>query len=272
MSLQGKRVLITGAAGGLGSATMVALARAGCKVVGIDKRPGNGLSLDDIMVADLTNKTQLKDAVTAAVGRLSGLDILINNAGVFDLQDPGIAPDDGSLEHFEVNTFAAWRTTAAALPALLAARGRVINMTSLFAVVNAPFIPAYCASKRALVAYSDILRMQYGDRISVTTVYPGYIATPIHDKSVRQGFSVARLVAFKLGRRTLLNFEVPLETAARGMVRICRGRPGRDRALTFFDSISLFWARHMPSLVDGVMRRRVNQLIRDGMQVHLENA
>jgi NAD(P)-dependent dehydrogenase (short-subunit alcohol dehydrogenase family) len=161
---------------------MAALVRAGCKVVGIDKRPGNGPSVGDIIVADLTDDAQVKDAVAAAISRLGGLDILINNAGVLDLQDPGAAPDDGSLEHFDVNTFAAWRTTAAALPKLLAARGRVINVPSLFAVVNAAFFPAYCASKRALAAYSDVLRMQYGDRIAVTTVYPGYMPTPIHDK------------------------------------------------------------------------------------------
>lgn len=272
MNLQGKRVLITGAAGGLGSATMAALQQEGCKVIGIDKRPGSGDLSGDIIVADLTDGAQVKTAVAAAVDRLGGLDILINNAGILDLQDPGVGPDDASLQHFDVNTFAAWRATAAALPALLAARGRVINVTSLFAVVNAAFIPAYCASKRALVAYSDVLRMQYGDKISVTTVYPGYMATQIHDKAVRQGLSVARLVAFKVGRRTLLNLEEPLDTAARAMVRVCRGRPGGDRALTFFGSMSLFAARHMPGLVDGFIRWRVNQLVRGGMQIHLENA
>jgi CelD/BcsL family acetyltransferase involved in cellulose biosynthesis len=69
----------------------------------------------------------------------------------------------------------------------------------------------------------------------------------------------------------LLNLEERLETAARGMVRICGGRPRRDRALTFFGSISLFAARHTPSLMDAFIRWRINQLIREGMQVQLKS-
>lgn len=269
MASAGKRVLITGAAGGLGSATMAALIDSGCKVVGIDRKAGTAGN-DNIIVADLRDEAQAKAAVAAAVARLGGVDVLINNAGVLDLQDAGAGPDAGTAEHFEVNFTAAWRTTAAALPALLESRGRVINVTSLFAVVNAPFIPAYCASKRALVAYSDVLRMQYGDRIGVTTVYPGYMGTPIHEKVLRQGLSVARIVTFKLGNKTLLNLEEPLPVAARAMVGACHGRVARDRALTFFGTLSLMAARHLPGFVDWFVRWRIGQLVRGGMQIRLE--
>jgi NAD(P)-dependent dehydrogenase (short-subunit alcohol dehydrogenase family) len=269
MSLQGKRVLITGAASGLGAATMEALEKQGCKVVGIDKRAD---AKGEVLVADLRDRTQTKDAVVAAIARLGGLDVLINNAGVLDLQDPGVGPESDVSEHFEVNFFGAWRTTAAALPALLEARGRVINVTSLFAVVNAPFIPAYCSSKRALTAYSDVLRMQYGDRIGVTTVYPGYMGTPIHEKAARQGLSVARVVSFKMGNRTLLTLEEPLDVAARAMVRLCDGRAARDRGLTFFGTLSLISARHLPRLVDWFIRWRIGQLVRSGiLKVTLEH-
>ena len=50
-----------------------------------------------------------------------------------------------------------------------------------------PFAPAYCMSKRGLVAYSDALRLEHGDEIGVTTVYPGYIRTAIHDASQASG-------------------------------------------------------------------------------------
>ncbi|MDB5502872.1 MAG: short-chain dehydrogenase [Tardiphaga sp.] len=272
MGLHGKRVLITGAAGGLGSATMAALTASGCSVIGIDRTPGVGAAADRVIVADLRNPSEVSDAVAEAVGRLGGLDILINNAAVLDLQDPGAAPVNDSIEHFDVNLFGAWRTTAAALPALLEARGRVINVSSLFAVVNAVFIPAYSASKRAMVAYSDVLRMQYGDRIGVTTVYPGYMGTPIHDKIARQGLSVARLVTFKIGGRTLLSLEEPLDAAARTMVRLCRGRVRRDCGLTFFGSLSLLTARHAPRFVDGFIRWRVGRLVRHGiLSISLES-
>jgi NAD(P)-dependent dehydrogenase (short-subunit alcohol dehydrogenase family) len=265
MSAQGKRVLITGAAGGLGSATMAALAAQDCRVIGIDKMPGGGRFKDDMIVADLRDQAQVKEAVAAAIKRLGGLDVLVNNAGVLDLQDPGAAPDDTTPEHIDVNLMAAWRTTAAAMPALLESHGRVVNVSSLFAVVNAAFIPAYCASKRGMVAYSDVLRMQYGDKISVTSVYPGYMGTPIHDKAVRQGLSVGRLVSFKMGNRTLLSLEEPLDVAARGMVRACLGRPIRDRTLTFYGWLSFVSARHMPGFVDWFIRWRVGQLVRAGI-------
>lgn len=273
MTLKDRRILITGAAGGLGAATMAALADSGCKVVGIDKTPV-GDSAGEVIVADLRDEGEVRQAVADAIARLGGLDVLINNAGVLDLQDPGASPDgDAAIrEHFDVNLFAAWRTTAAALPALMQSRGRVINVSSLFAVVNAAFIPAYCASKRAMVAYSDVLRMQYGDRIGVTTVYPGYMATPIHDKVVRQGLSVARLVTFTWGSRTLFSLEEPLALAARGIGRACDGRVARDKALSFYGRLSLFGARHLPGFVDWFIRWRVGQLVRRGMSIRLDHS
>src|SRR5215813_5189733 len=113
MNTHGKRVLITGAAGGLGTATMAALLEKGCKVVGIDKVASGKFGAETI-VADLTDEAQTKDAVAAAIERLGGLDVLINNAGVLDLQDPGSSPTAGTREHIEVNLLAPWRVTAAA--------------------------------------------------------------------------------------------------------------------------------------------------------------
>lgn len=137
--------------------------------------------------------------------------------------------------------------------------------------MNAVFIPAYCASKRAMVAYSDVLRMQYGDRIGVTTVYPGYMGTPIHDKISRQGLSVARLVTFKFAGHPLLSLEEPLPAAARAMLRICGGRLRRDTALSLMGALSLAAARHTPALVDRFISWRVTRLVRAGaLKISLE--
>jgi NAD(P)-dependent dehydrogenase (short-subunit alcohol dehydrogenase family) len=269
MNAQGKRVLITGASGGLGTATMAALIEKGCRVVGID-RVASAQFKDDTIVADLTDEVQTEEAVAAAIEHLGGLDVLINNAGVLDLQDPGSRPTAGAREHFEVNLFAPWRVTAAALPALIVSRGRIVNVSSLVALVGSAFCPAYVASKRALTGYSDVLRMQYGDRITVTCVYPGYMATPIHMKVERQGLSAAKLVSFGMGERTLLSLEEPLAVATQGMVRACFGRAARDRCLTFRGTLSLLAARHAPALIDRLTRWRVGNLFRAGMQVRLD--
>jgi NAD(P)-dependent dehydrogenase (short-subunit alcohol dehydrogenase family) len=269
MNTNGKRVLITGASGGLGTATMTALVAKGCKVIGIDRRLGATEFENDTIVADLTNELQVKEAVAAAIARLGGLDVLVNNAGVLDLQDPGDDPASSAREHMEVNFLAPWRVTAAALPALVESHGRIVNVSSLFAVVSAIFHPAYCSSKRALVAYSDVLRIQYGDRITVTCVYPGYMPTGIHRRVKQQGWSVAAVVTFRKGRWAFLSLEEPLDIAAEGMVRACFGRPVRDRCLTFAGTVSFMAARHLPALADWFIRWRVGYLVRSGMKIRL---
>lgn len=261
MRLHGKRILITGAAGGLGMAAKRALVDEGAKVIGIDRRTGSDSG--DVIVADVREQHEVNQAVAEAVERLGGLDILINNAGVLHLQDAGLPPASDAAEVLAVNLLGPWRVTAAALPSLLASRGRVINVASLFAVVNAPLIPAYCASKRALAAYSDVLRMQFGERLTVTTLYPGYMNTPIHAGAVRQGLSVARIVTFFAGGRPVLSLEEPLARAARGVVRACSGR-ARDRGLTFLGTLTLSAARHVPTLVDAFVTWRINQLLKSG--------
>ena len=76
-------------------------------------------------------------------------------------------------------------------------------------------------SKRGLVAYSDALRLEYGDEISVTTVYPGYIRTPIHDAAALEGISLEGAVPAEA-----------LADAADTLVRATLGPPARDLATT----------------------------------------
>lgn len=270
MSLQGKRILLTGATGGLGTATMELLKKRGAKVIGIDK-VNNDKSNDGIIIADLKDTQAVTIAVQEAISRLGGLDILINNAGVLDLQDAGAPPDEEVRNIMEVNLFSLWKVTAAALPSILESKGRVINIASLFAVVNAPYIPAYSCSKRAVSAFSDILRFQYGNQIKVITLYPGYMDTPIHDTALRQGLSVGRLVTFYIGGAKVFSLEEPLFKAARGVVRACTRSFIRDSGLTFLGSLTLFFARHTPRLVDGFMKWRIGQLVKKaGLKVVLD--
>jgi NAD(P)-dependent dehydrogenase (short-subunit alcohol dehydrogenase family) len=272
MNLSGKRILITGAASGLGRAAATALQKAGALVVGLDKNSvavGEGMRF---IVADVRDARGIAAAVEDAVSRLGGLDILINNAGVLSLQDAGSAPGEDVREAIEVNLLGPWRVTAAALPALQKSSGHVINIASLFAVVNAPLIPAYSASKRALTAYSDVLRSQYGDRIKVSTIYPGYMNTPIHDGAVRQGLSVAKIVRFDIGGRTLVTFEESLDAAARRIVRACAKGQVRDGGMTVRGWLTLMLARHAPRLTDRVAAARLRQLARNGMSIRLDAA
>jgi NAD(P)-dependent dehydrogenase (short-subunit alcohol dehydrogenase family) len=185
----------------------------------------------------------LRDAIERLGG---GLDVLINNAGVGFSQSAGSPPDEKALAVLDVNLIGPWRVTAAALPALRAARGRVVNVSSGLAHLAVPFAPAYCMSKRGLVAYSDALRLEHGDEITVTTVYPGYIRTPIHEAAAAKGLSLEGTVPAE-----------SLEDAVRTLTRAALESPKRDVATTRLGEISYMLLRFTPRrLVDWAITRQ----------------
>jgi NAD(P)-dependent dehydrogenase (short-subunit alcohol dehydrogenase family) len=237
-----KRVLITGAAGGIGSAASAELRAQGASVVGLDLQASG-----DVIACDVRDQASVDAAVAEALERLGGLDVLINNAGIGTPQSAGLAPDDRALAVIDVNLVGPWRVTAAALPALREARGRVVNVASGLAHLALPFGTAYCMSKRGLTAYSDALRLEYGGEITVTTVYPGYIRTPIHAESQQAGVA--------------LEGHVPVEEvsdAARTLARAALGPPARDLATTRNGAVGYALLRHLPRrLLDAVVRRRL---------------
>jgi NAD(P)-dependent dehydrogenase (short-subunit alcohol dehydrogenase family) len=243
------RVLITGASGGIGSAAMAELRSRGATVLGLDLEARDG-----VLACDLRDADAVERAVAAAVERLGGLDVLINNAGVGIPQSAGRAPDEAALAVLDVNLLAPWRVTAAALPHLRASRGRVVNVASGLAHLAVPFATAYCMSKRGLVAYSDALRLEHGDELTVTTVYPGYIRTGIHDAAETSGVGLEGAVPAER-----------VEHAAKALARAAVGRPVRDLATTRAGTIQYFLARRSPRrLLDALTNRAVRRLVRRG--------
>ena len=237
------RVIITGAAGGIGSATVTELRRQGARVVGLD-----------LPECDVRSQSSVDAAVAAAIAELGGLDVLINNAGLGTPQSASLAPDEDALAVLDVNLIGPWRVTSAALPALRASRGRVVNVASGLAHMTLPFATAYTMSKRGVVAYSDVLRLEEGDRITVTTVYPGYIRTKIHEQSVAAGVP--------------LEGSVPVEDvtdAARTLTRAALGEPARDLATTRQGTLSYAVLRVLPrGVLDAITRRQMKRLARKG--------
>jgi NAD(P)-dependent dehydrogenase (short-subunit alcohol dehydrogenase family) len=248
-----KRVLITGAASGIGAAAAEQMRAQGARVVGLD------LEADperDIIACDVTDADAVERAVAEAVERLGGLDVVVNNAGLGIPQSAGVAPDPDALRLIDVNVIAPWRVTAAALPALIESpdRGRVVNVSSGLAFLTVPFATAYTISKRGIVAYSDALRLEYGDQIDVTTVYPGYIKTPIHAASEADGFALDGVVP-----------EERLEDAAATLTRAALGRRAlRDVATTRRGGVEYAFLRRVPrrgveSATLGYLRRIVKR-------------
>ena len=244
-----KRVLITGAASGFGKGVAKELRTRGHRVVGVDLNPA-----DEVLAADIRDQAQVDAAVKAAVEELGDIDVLINNAGVGCPQDAGTPPDDRAIATIETNLLGSWRVTGSAMPSLLRTGGRVVNIASGLAYMNVPFASAYVASKRGLAGYSDVLRLEYGGRITVTTVYPGYVPTPIHDASKAMGISLGDAVPTE-------SFSAVVKT----IVNAALGRPRRDVATSPATAVGLFFARHTPRSTDRVVAWRYKSLARKGV-------
>jgi NAD(P)-dependent dehydrogenase (short-subunit alcohol dehydrogenase family) len=238
-----KRVIITGAASGIGAATAKALRERGAAVVGLDLK-----GEDDVIACNVTDQASVDTAVDAAIQRLGGgLDALINCAGIGLPQSAGERPGPDALRVLDVNLLGTWRTTAAALPSLRASGGRVVNISSGLAHIAVPFATAYGASKRGVVGYSEQLRAEVGDEITVTTVYPGYIRTPIHDASRNAGVGLEGMVPAE-----------PLEAAVATLVRAIYGKPVRDLATTKRGGRAYAALRFIPKgLVEWAIRRQM---------------
>jgi NAD(P)-dependent dehydrogenase (short-subunit alcohol dehydrogenase family) len=245
-----KLVIITGAASGIGAATAKALSDRGAEVVGLDVNASDGL-----IACDVTDQDSVDAAVAEAIERLGGeLDALVNCAGIGIPQSAAQRPDEAARRVLDVNLLGTWRVTAAALPALRASRGRVVNVASGLAHIAFPFATAYGASKRGVVGYSDQLRAEVGDEVTVTTVYPGYIRTPIHDASREAGVGLDGMVPAE-----------PLSAAVETIVRALYGKPVRDLATSRRGTITYALLGLLPKrVVERSIRRQLRAAARRG--------
>jgi NAD(P)-dependent dehydrogenase (short-subunit alcohol dehydrogenase family) len=248
--VSGPRIIITGAASGIAAATMSELRRRGATVIGLDVNAGsNGL-----IACDVRDQRSVDAAVGTALEQLGGqLDVLINCAGLATPQSAGQAPDARALAVIDVNLVGPWRVTSAALSALRARRGRVVNVASGMAFVAMPFAPAYAMSKHGVVAYSQALRLEHGDAISVTTVYPGYTKTPIHKDSIDFGLTLAGSSP-----------EERLEDVVAAMVKAALDDPpARDIVTTRTGRFTVALSRFAPrGFVDRTILRQVGKAMR----------
>jgi NAD(P)-dependent dehydrogenase (short-subunit alcohol dehydrogenase family) len=165
--LRGKRVLITGAARGIGAALAEQLAARGARVALVGLEPDTMQEVakrcgDDTFVADcdVSDNEQVTRAVDAAAEELGGLDVVVANAGIAT-GGPLRAQDLRSWERvIEINLLGVMYTDRAALPHLERSRGYLLNIASTAAVLRAPGMTAYCAAKAGVEALSDCLRIE----------------------------------------------------------------------------------------------------------------
>ena len=178
----GRAILVTGASSGIGRAIALELARRGATVYAGVRDPAavEGLGLTPVRL-DVTDAEQVR-ALTARFERLDGL---VNNAGIAITGPLEHLPLAEVRDQLEVNVLGQLAVTQACLPGLRAARGRIVNMSSLSGRVAFPMYGPYAASKFALEALSDSLRRELrGSGVDVVVIEPGGVATPIWDRGL----------------------------------------------------------------------------------------
>lgn len=185
-----KSVIVTGASSGIGRAATIRLAKSGYRVFGLArsydklKEMATELSPENYMPVefDVTKSEAFEAVVGDIASRGGGIYGLVNNAGYVE---PG-AIEDVSMEsirmQFEVNFFGLVGLAKQVLPFMMEKKeGRIVNVSSMAGMVSLPIIGAYCATKHAVEAVSDALRMELWDTgIKVVSINPGVIETNIH--------------------------------------------------------------------------------------------
>lgn len=182
-----RSVLITGTSSGIGQATALRLARSGWRVfAGVRRRSPEPLpeNLTEV-VLDVSDAETVRSAFETVRGHLHdrGLDGLVNNAGIGMAVPMEFIPPEQMQQIFSVNVFGLVAVTQAFLPLLHVARGRIVNISSIGGLITVPFGGALCATKRAVDAISEALRMELlPSGIHVTLVRPAAIHTPAADR------------------------------------------------------------------------------------------
>ncbi len=227
INLQGRRVLVTGAARGLGESFARALVAAGAQVVISDVLHQRGQALARELGAaafyvamDLSDGASITAGVAAAVKAMGGLDGLINNAAITN--SGGKTMDQLDVDTFDrvmnVNVRGTWLVTTAAQPHLATSRtGRVVNIASDTALWGAPRLMAYIASKGAVIAMTRGMAREMGPQgTTVNAIAPGLTLVEATDYVPQERH------AYYLQGRAIQRPQVPEDVTAAALFLLTR--------------------------------------------------
>ncbi|MEZ5766873.1 MAG: glucose 1-dehydrogenase [Paracoccaceae bacterium] len=192
LGLAGKRVIVTGAAGGLGRAFAQELIAAGARVLVADINAGGIGETVELLTAaggeahgatlDVTSAESARALAAVATEKLGGADVLVNNAALFGALNraPFMELDEGEWDRvLSVNVKGVWQVSRAIAPLMQAAGGgSIVNIASATVFSGSPQWMHYVASKGAVIAMSRVMAKELGgDNIRVNVIAPGFTLT-----------------------------------------------------------------------------------------------
>jgi NAD(P)-dependent dehydrogenase (short-subunit alcohol dehydrogenase family) len=215
--LEGKSVLVTGAASGIGRAIALAYARAGARVVVSDQSADGGAQTVEMVraaggdalfvAADVARPADHEALVARAVARYGRLDVACNNAGIGgELAPTADYPLEAWSQVIGVNLSGVFYGMKYQIPAMLkGGGGAIVNVASILGAVGFANAPAYTAAKHGVVGLTKASAMEYGTQgIRINAVGPAFIHTPMIERLEQDEATNAALVAMhpigRLGR------------------------------------------------------------------------
>jgi all-trans-retinol dehydrogenase (NAD+) len=218
ISFAGKRVLITGAAGGLGRSLSLGMAEEGAHIIAWDLDADRLDQLKEELqkaggtayayVCDVSEPDAIVRTATEVFADVGGVDILVNNAGVVSGRPFMEIPDEAVVSTFAVNTLALFRTTRVFLPGMIErGSGHIVTIASAGGIVGAPKLTDYASSKFAAFGFDDALRIEFkrmGIPVRTTVVCPFFFQTKMFaGAKSRFAWLLPILTADKIAQRTI---------------------------------------------------------------------
>jgi short-subunit dehydrogenase len=238
--LRDKVVIVTGATSGIGLETARLFAERGAKVIPAARRSDPP--------CDVTRDADVEQLVARTLAAHGRIDILINNAGIGMRAAVADSRPEDVRYLMEVNFFGALRCIQAVLPVMRRQRaGQIVNVGSVLSLIATPYNSIYSASKFALRALTDALRIEAArDNIDVILIMPGYTDTPFFENMTRYGGPP---------RPTSWKGQHPRRVAA-AIARACERRQ-RDVVLTLPARLGAVVKRLSPRFLDWCLARTI---------------